>query len=558
MTGINQEWIDRKIWRDHILAVACLIFCSLIYLSPLILHFETSIPGKPELTDVTEYIWSVGWVRYALDHNASLAATDFLFVPFGADLRLDTQQLLQSLIAYPFTNILGVIGAYKLVLIMSFVLNGILAYGFVYSIVRHSQAALISAVCLMLSGALVWHFGVGRLALPALWVIIANVWCLKNLLENPKWMTGIGLGLLLSAATFTDLQILLFSLIWIVLYLLYDTVGRRGFAHSKISALGVALFVWGAPFAFRYAPAFVSAADSGYPIPRLIDMAYYSFQFSDFVNPQMIPYIFGFDFLLGGVTAVLIFRWQGEYRFWLIASLVFLFFTLGPYLKPYENIHLPYSLISLWEPAMQFRTPYRLVIPGLLGWAVTLGFVLIKILPKIRGLKSGWAVVLLFVGARLWYTMVSFPFETQTYPQYAFYKFVAEEPGDFAILEVPFGIRSGLERIGKGGERFQYYQHIHNKRLLNGSVSRLPSSVFEFYRSHPALLFFADETIAKDDLLEKDFAGVLEWSNIRYVLVHRLFLPADDDGEIESFLNAQPQLELFMMENDLIVYRVQP
>ena len=47
------------------------------------------------------------------------------------------------------------------------------------------------------------------------------------------------------------------------------------------------------------------------------------------------------------------------------------------------------------------------------------------------------------------------------------------------------GVRSGIERIGSGGEVLSYYQHIHGKPLVNGMIARVPSSVFEAYRASP-------------------------------------------------------------------------
>jgi hypothetical protein len=284
-------------------------------------------------------------------------------------------------------------------------------------------------------------------------------------------------------------------------------------------------------------------------------MSFYSFYLSDFANVELIPQIYGFDFLLGVIGAIAVFRGRGEYRFWVISSLILLSLTLGPNLKPFD-FPLPYAAISLWPPAMQFRTPFRLVLPALIGWAVTTGLILAYLLPKIRNRWLGWGLVLFLVSGRLWYATTTHPFLTQTYPDYHFYHWVADVPGDFAILEIPFGIRSGLDKIGNGGEALQYYQHIHGKRLLNGSLSRLPVGVFEFYRSHPALMFLAGESAKDTSILRADFADVLSWSNTKYVVIHRSRLTEEQAVQIENFLQAQPQLEFFSVENDLLVYHV--
>jgi hypothetical protein len=206
---------------------------------------------------------------------------------------------------------------------------------------------------------------------------------------------------------------------------------------------------------------------------------------------------------------------------------------------------------------MQFRVPYRFVMPALIGWSVTMGFLLLHLLARMR-IWHGWLIAILLACMRLGYTANLVPLEIQTYPDYRFYESIRSEVGDFTLLEVPFGIRSGLDKIGEGGERFQYYQHIHNKRLLNGSVSRLPVFVFEFYRSHPALLFLAGESAPDQDILQRDFADILKSSNIKYVIVHRSYLADGQAKQVETFLEAQPQLMLHTVEDDLIVYQAQP
>jgi hypothetical protein len=80
----------------------------------------------------------------------------------------------------------------------------------------------------------------------------------------------------------------------------------------------------------------------------------------------------------------------------------------------------------------------------------------------------------LVVAARLGLALHDDPLHVQSYPDYAFYHRIAAEPGDYALLEVPFGVRSGFERIGQGGEVLQYYQHIHGKPLLNAMIARVP------------------------------------------------------------------------------------
>jgi hypothetical protein len=316
----------------------------------------------------------------------------------------------------------------------------------------------------------------------------------------------------------------------------------------------IASVIFAVPFFVVYYPLLVNAP-AGYPVPRPEDVALYSFQLKDFINPSTIPFIYGFDFLAAAIAAVALFRGRGEYRFWLAGALFFLVLSLGPFLQPLE-LPMPFSLAGLVPALAQFRTPYRLVMPAQIGLAVTAGFALAYLFSRVnfRSVQAGMLAVLFAL--RVLYAPAVQPFAVQTYTEYVFYHQLASQAGDFSLLEIPFGVRSGLERIGDGGERFQVYQHIHGKRLLNGSMARVPSRVFEFYRSHPVLLFFTGQPMTRPRGVEQDFSDVLIWSKARYVIVHLSYLQPAQAAGILAFLDQQPVLERLADERDIAIYRV--
>jgi len=112
-------------------------------------------------------------------------------------------------------------------------------------------------------------------------------------------------------------------------------------------------------------------------------------------------------------------------------------------------------------------------------------------------------------------------------------------------------VRSGLERIGNGGEVLEFYQHVHGKPLLNGMIARLPSSVFTEYRAHPALLLLSGEPI---DATAEDLRAVLAWTDARYVVVHRAMLSAEQRQRVDALLTQVATID--SAERDLVLYRV--
>jgi len=49
------------------------------------------------------------------------------------------------------------------------------------------------------------------------------------------------------------------------------------------------------------------------------------------------------------------------------------------------------------------------------------------------------------------------PFPITQMPDYQAYHTIAAEPGDFTLLEIPIGVRTGFAIVGRG-EYLQYYQ----------------------------------------------------------------------------------------------------
>jgi len=288
----------------------------------------------------------------------------------------------------------------------------------------------------------------------------------------------------------------------------------------------------------------------------LSDMSVYSLRWLDFMTPASIPYVYGYEIGALVLIAIVTFRSRGEYRLWFIGAVVFAVLALGPFLRPTQFV-LPFAGFSFFPALRQFRTPYRLIMPAQIGLMIAAGYALAFWLPRVGSRFLRWLLCGTIVVAHLLQASAVQPFRTQTYPDYEFYRRVALEPHDFTLLEVPFGIRSGLERIGHGGEVLQYYQHAHGKRLLNGSMARVPSRIFQFYRTQPALMFLSGEAVeVSRPELERNFAEVLEWSNSRYVLLHRELMTGNEYVRVTSFLNQQTQLKQVGQENDMIIYRV--
>ena len=64
-------------------------------------------------------------------------------------------------------------------------------------------------------------------------------------------------------------------------------------------------------------------------------------------------------------------------------------------------------------------------------------------------------------------------FQVQTLAGHPVYTMIAGDTKPGIVLEVPFGVRSGTDRIGTG-ERLNFYQPRHRRRMINGMIARVP------------------------------------------------------------------------------------
>ena len=372
--------------RSTLIAVGCLLLVTIIWGWPLLRELKTAIPGVPSFVDITELIWDTGWVRHALTSEAALFETDTLLVPFKSNLRLIAYGLLTAMAAFPLTLFLGVVGAFNVVVLLTFFLNGVVTYFFLRSEVGGSWAALVGAVWLMLSVPVLGQIGNGRASLGAIWVVTGAIWALKRTLDQPHPRNGLFLGLLFSAALLADFQIVFMTTIWLAFYAAYQLliVRRIRLDKPRLKVLGLAGLIVLVTFSITYLPVLTAYESGGFPVPRLNDMLIYSFQMQHYFTPALWPLVAGgYELVTVAVLTVLIFRHRGGYLFWLLGAGGFLLLALGPYLQPTE-IPLPFAALSLFEPLRQFRTPARLTMAVVVGLAVVAAYGLNYLMARIR------------------------------------------------------------------------------------------------------------------------------------------------------------------------------
>jgi hypothetical protein len=449
--------------RRDLAPLASYAFVAVVVTYPLIWHIRTAFPGSG--TDVYGFIWNNWWIHRAVTElHAAPVFTDAIFAPYPVDLRLHTLGLLYGLISIPFMSTLTPVGVLNMQILMTIVLNGYAAFRLTAYVTKSTAAGFISGLLLAATPAINFHLGVGRPSCAAVWPAIFAMLALLRLVDRPDWRSSLWLAIWLVATLMVDQQVALFCVCWMVILLAWLLMIRwRDVTQPRALAALVAVA------AIVVIPAYVLyssllASPAGYTVPNAAEALSYSYPVQLLWTPRMIWNVYGIVMPLGLVVALVQVLWrsrasafaQGYGRPpkpwrrwlarneapWLAGSLIFLAFSLGPVAMG-TDVPLPFALVQ-WLPGLdQFRTPYRFQMPAAIGLAVVAGVMV----SRGRWLLAGMVAL---TAADLVVNRVVEGFKIQTMPREAIYEEIARDERDGLVLEIPFGVRTGTDRIGPG------------------------------------------------------------------------------------------------------------
>ncbi len=67
----------------------------------------------------------------------------------------------------------------------------------------------------------------------------------------------------------------------------------------------------------------------------------------------------------------------------------------------------------------------------------------------------------------------------------AVYQQIAQEPGEFAIVQLPLGWRNSFGALGSEQTQLQYFQTAHGKPIIGGNISRAPDYKLDYFGRIP-------------------------------------------------------------------------
>jgi hypothetical protein len=137
---------------------------------------------------------------------------------------------------------------------------------------------------------------------------------------------------------------------------------------------------------------------------------------------------------------------------------------------------------------------------------------------------------------------------------------MGEEPYDYVVVEVPVAAGSAIHWVGEANHQaFQYYGATHGKRMINGHLTRVPTSYWWYLRTdHATLSWLGQRRMLEPELVEAQLATMIETYPVGYIVIHQdaVGRTRGANEEIIGYFNGLDHLLCApLVERDAVVYR---
>jgi hypothetical protein len=147
---------------------------------------------------------------------------------------------------------------------------------------------------------------------------------------------------------------------------------------------------------------------------------------------------------------------------------------------------------------------------------------------------------------------------------------IRKERGDFTVLEVPLGRRTGWTCAGDctGAALVNYYQTLYQKPSTGGYISRVRDEGFDWFIQQPGLRYLSSTGFPQapdgDDNDRRKVRETFEANNIKYVIVHKTdpagglisYVGQREIDIMDSYLRDIAGLEPFHSDSQMSIYRM--
>jgi len=549
--------------RDKVVIVAVVLAYGLITVFmtyPVIFQLTSALAGLP-MEDAVGKMWMLWWTKKALlDLQINPANLTHLYHPSEPYHPLLIVYPFLQLHALPLLLVFGPITAYNVEFLLSFVLTGVTTYMLCYYLTNNHLASFVGGVIFAFFPNKMLH-SMGHLPLITLYLFPLYVLFLFLLLDKPDVRRGLSLGLILALSLLVHIVHIAYFLIpFTLVFFLWHLYSDRPkiLAPDFLRAFALACLIAGVLTMPLFGPFLTDELSGKLAYLRAGGSDSYSADLLSFITPssdhpllggilrdmpipvpshksdETLVYLGLITLALAAIGSVGHWRCRG---LWIALGLVAVVLACGPVLKVGGQvvqlavggkewpIPLPYALLQRLPFYQWGRTPARLTETMMLPLAILASCGAASLATRLRTVKGRAGLVAGLTALILFEYIIVFPFPTGHIPIPEFYRQLAADSEEYAVLDVPLG---GWEANHTG----MYYQLVHGQRIVGGFIHRVPVGVRPMIRVFKALITppVQGDTIV-EPLSGPERAALLSHYDIVYVVLHKRLLAA---GELQA------------------------
>ena len=508
---------NAKKYKVGIIILLLYFLLSLIMTYPLILNFTTSVPG--DNYDTWVFIWNFWWVKKVLtEPNLNLYYTNYQYYPNGSSLAFHTLSLFNSFLSLPMQLISNIVISYNIIFLLSFILSSYGMFLLINYLIKDKKIAFISGIAFAFCP---YHFGhaLGHLNLLSIeWIPFYVLFFIKIFQENKK-SNSILTGIFLSINSLTDWQYGIFLIIFSILYLIYRYLIERNIKFdrsllSKLALFSMIFILITLPFVFPL----ISDSRQYSFIFKSEDMQPYFYIIPNFMNPlwgnffhYLLPNVgFAENMMFLGYTIIFITligirRTFKKTKFWIISLIFFFLISLNPRLDLF-GIKFMSPLYSLFYYLFPFFSYISIVnrfsILVMFSLIVIFSFALENIMKKFKGNFHGFPKDMIYyiisILILVEFLSIPYPLSNAKIPEVAY----EIKNQSTTILNLPFS----------PNPYSLYLQTVHEKKLLNGYISRPQNSSMDLLNNIHNLLISGKF---------QDVSDILSFYNVKYITLDK-------------------------------------
>jgi hypothetical protein len=538
---------------------------------PLVARMTTQLPGPT--SDTLVHYGNGWWVWWSSMNGQAVLRTSHLFYPAGISLAYHNFAWLNIVPWLVLRSWVGGFAAYNLSLLANLALCGFAAFLLSRDLTGDGRAAFLAGLIYQC-----WPFRLSQLDHPNListqWIPLFLLFLIRAV-RRGRWQDGVLAGLFLALTGYARWQLLIPAAIVGGVYLLCTLPGRwasrRRWALALVLVGGVAVLLLAPPALFLASQQRIVPADlvvegeeatmqtdllayltpsGSHPVLGPLTQPAYDRYYADRSGGRRFPAYVGIAVLILALLGVR--QARRTALPWVAMALVLLSLALGPVLRIggmlYPAVPMPYRLAARLFVVRLLRFPDRFNMFLALPAAVLAAHGIARTLTRAHR-RGRWAAVAVscMLGGLILFEYLAIPVPFQQSRLSTYYHEMADEAGDFAVLNLPINHQQS--------KLYMFAQVAHRRPILQGKTARLSEEAYAYLDRHPWLRGLRQSGEMSPGLTDvsRQLASLSE-DGVRYLILHRTLVGPDQLARWQRYLLIAPRFE----DEQIAVYATAP